>query len=236
MFEHYESYEISEYEETSEEDDDPTRRRRGQQLFSEAVEKDWKGAYNLLIQNWQDAWKKITGIDQDGQRNPNFHDVLDFAEQGLQRGLISEDGKILPTPIAPLQENSCLRTVDNNGLRHLVYTSALRGEVSVTGEDAWWLLYYLSAAWKFLARKHFRKIQSRRLLKFLLESDAFEDLSFLDEEKILGLLAKAGHEPIGSSPPCNDLTPANHPSTLCQQPMKSSPIAWSLNSNQTLGI
>jgi len=235
MSEHYEPYEISEYDETSEDEDDPTRRRRGQRLFTEAIKKDWKGVYDLLVLNWQDGWKKITGIDQDGQCNPNFRDVLDFAQEGLLHGFILEDGKILPTPVAPLQENTCLRTVDNNGLRHLVYTSDLRGEVSVTGEDAWWLLYFLSEAWGFLASKHFKRIQSRRLLKFLLESDAFEDLSFLDKEGILELLTAGGHEPDSSAVACEDATLTDRLSSPCPQPMRLSSVALSLSSPATLG-
>jgi hypothetical protein len=204
---------------------------RGQTIFNQFIQKNWKRGYAMVLPDFQDGWKQITAIKQNGNSNPYYVDFINFIYEGLEaRQIYEENGTVLPPPIMPFQENAGVQTLDRGDGRYLTYMSLIRGEVSVTGEDSWWLLLHLALALRFLYPRKFQP-QTRGLLKFLLQNDAFADLSIFDKEKILGLLETGGYSPIEQD---DEPSHQDNLNVLCET--NASRIAASTISQPTLGV
>jgi hypothetical protein len=163
---------------------DPEQKFSYQKIFATAIEKDWRAVYDLCLTDsgFHGAWKKITNAPSEGNHNPNYKDARE-----LCKAVLTARSGSLPPPVFPFQAKLCLQTVDCDLVRHLRYLSQSQGNVSLIGDDAWWLAYYICEAWGLLASNKYKRPCWSGALAFLLEADAFDDLEQLDEPRILWL-------------------------------------------------
>ncbi len=163
----------------------PEQRFSFQKIFAEAVRNNWRYVYDLCMSDpigFHGAWKKITNAPSEGNHNPNYKDVLELCDAAL-----SAHSGSLPMPVFPFQAKLNLHTIEHDLVRRLCYISQSHGDVTLIGEDAWWLAYYICLAWGLLVRNNYKRPCWSGALAFLLTSDAFNDLEQFDETLALRL-------------------------------------------------
>lgn len=62
---------------------------KGQKKFADLIENDFTQVYVVIqsSETFHDGWKKLTGMPQEGNHNPNYKDCLAYIEAVMDRGL-----------------------------------------------------------------------------------------------------------------------------------------------------